>query len=100
MEIQEIVSYIVLIIGVAIDQISTRIVSAYSHIYEVNPFARWLQANGLWLISDVSICILIILPLSIILQEKTLKGRHTLILAPMVVGFLRLILGISNLLLI
>lgn len=100
MEVQENVAYIVLIIGSTLDQISTRIGLTYPYIYEVNPFTQWLQAKGLWLVFDTFILILLISPLSIILKENKAKELQVLLFIPMIIGFVRLIIGVSNLLLI
>ncbi|KON29823.1 hypothetical protein AC482_05445 [miscellaneous Crenarchaeota group-15 archaeon DG-45] len=100
MGIREAVAYIVLIIGAGFDQLSTRIGLACPHIHEVNPFARWLQANGLWLISDASVLVLLISSVSIILKERRSNDLQVVLLVPMIVGLFRLIIGARNLLLI
>lgn len=100
MEVPVVVAYIVLIIGSALDQIITRICLAYPPLSEADLFIRWLQANGLWLVFDACSFTLLFLPLSILLKEKKAKELWTLLLIPMVVGFLRMKLGALNFILI
>lgn len=100
MEVQENVAYIVLIIGSALDQVSTRICLTYKYIYEINLFVWRLQAKGLWFVFDAFFLILLILQLSLILKENKANELQSLLLTPMIIGFIRLIIGVSNLLLI
>jgi len=97
MEMAERVSYTILVIGSLLDLISTRIALMNPHVFEANPFSRWLQANGLWIPFNVSIVVLLILPFSIIIQSASLKCRRIILLTPLLVGLARLIVGVWNL---
>lgn len=100
METAEGVTYSILIIGTTLDQLTTRIGLKYPHINEVNPFSRWLQANNLWLILDISILILIIFPLSIILHERSnAKNKIIVLFTPLVIGIVRIFVAAWNVLL-
>lgn len=97
MDIQENVAYTVLITGATLDQISTRIGLRFRDVYEVNPFARWLQSRGLWSVFDASFLLLLILQLYVILRVTKAREFNVLLLIPLIVGFVRLIIGVWNL---
>lgn len=100
MKVAESVSYSVLIIGSTLDHIGTRIALTYPHIYEINPFTRWLIAHNLWLPVDISFLLLLILTPSIIINEKNLKGKIVITLTPLIIGIVRLILAVWNFMLL
>ncbi len=91
------VSYMILVIGSLFDHVSSRLALMNPNVYEANKFAQWLQANGHWIIFDVSIVVLLILPFSLIIQFTSLKGRRIILLTPLMVGLARLIVGVWNL---
>lgn len=97
MEFAEGVSYSVLAIGSVLDQVSTHIALTCPQIYEVNPFIRWLQDHDLWIPFDISVLLLLTLPLSITIQEKKSMCRRVLTLIPLIVGMVRLIVAVWNL---
>jgi len=91
------VSYTILVIGSLLDHVSSRLALMDPHVFEANPFTRWLQANGLWMTFDVSIVVLLILPFSIFIQCTSLKCRRIVLLTPFMVGLARLVVGFWNL---
>ena len=91
------VSYAILVIGSLLDQASSRLALMSPHMFEANPFSRWLQANGLWMLFDVSILVLLTFPFSIIIRCTSLKGRRMILLTPLLVGLARLVVGVWNL---
>ena len=96
-EIAETASYTILLIGTLLDHISSRLALMNPHVFEANPFTQWLQANGLWILFDVSIVVLLTLPFSIFIQCTSLKCRRIILLSPLIVGLARFIAGVWNL---
>jgi len=92
------ITYFLLMIGLIIDQSTTFIGINYYGLYETNIIAKRLMDLGLWHICDLLICILFIVSLRIILN-KYKKFNYILVL-PMFSGFIRLLVGFSNLILI
>jgi hypothetical protein len=91
------VSYAILVIGSLLDHVSSRLALMSPHMFEANPFSRWLQANGLWILFDVSILVLLTFPFSIVIRCTSLKYRRIILLTPLIVGLARLVVGVWNL---
>ena len=91
------VSYTILVIGSLLDHVSSRLALMDPRMFEANPFSRWLQANGLWILFDVSIVVLLIFPFSIFIRCASLKCRRIVLLTPFMVGLARLVVGFWNL---
>jgi len=92
----------VLILGVTLDQLSTKFVLQFPGIYEANPTTVWLMSMNLWLPLDVIIVLISMLATFL----PSIKFGHKPALAPistmfitynLVFGILRLACGMYNL---
>lgn len=90
------VSYLVLILGTMLDQISTRYALWFPHIYETNPTTVWLMTKNLWLFFDLIIVFVSIL-ISHFLLVKFGKIAKAGLSYSLVLGALRLAVGLYNL---
>ena len=93
----ELTSYLLLLLGVTVDQISTKIGLTREYIYESNTIAAHLIEHGVWGYTDLLICIIFIaityLAQRVIQEEK----QKILFVFPLISGTIRLVTGIINL---
>ena len=94
-DVLEAFSYAVLIIGFALDQLSTRFGLLFPHLFrEANQLAVWLMANKLWLLFDVCMVLpSIIIPYYLIRKKPKLVATLTY---PLTLGILKCAVGIRN----
>ena len=92
------ITYLLLIGGFSLDHITTIIGIHYYSLYETNFIVRNLIDAGLWGITDLFICSILIIVLRKVMDRD--NSLQFLLLLPMVSGILRLFVGLSNLFLI
>jgi hypothetical protein len=90
-------TYLALLIGLTIDHITTYIGINYFNLYEANAIARSLMNLGIWSYVDIIICLIFIKSLQFIVSRY--KEGKILLIFPLLTGILRIMVGISNLLL-
>ena len=85
-------AYASVVIGLLLDQLSTRLVIAHPYIYEGNKYVVMMMERGVWLLTDVVVvlgCILIPYLFIRLVQNRLPYGRYGALLLPMIVGFIR-----------
>lgn len=90
-------TYLALLLGLTIDQITTFIGINYFNLYEANNIARSLMNIGIWSYVDILICLIFIKLLQFIINR--FKEGKILLIFPLLAGIFRILVGISNLLL-
>jgi hypothetical protein len=91
-----ILSYIISVLGFAVDQASTRIGLTISNVVETNQVALHLMNAGLWLYTDLAAVLLTIFIAKLVIERWSFKYRHTVALFPLTFGTLKLVTGMSN----
>jgi len=97
MKVIEIISYIILIVGVSLDHSSTMYALTLPDAYEVNPFVRSLMAKNLWLFGDIFVVITAIFIPYFMIRLIDRWEMQVVLAYPIVHGFLRICCGIHNL---
>lgn len=93
----EIISYIILIVGVMLDHGTTMYALTQPNIVELNPFVVSLMDDEIWLFWDIVVVIVgILIPYFLIRIIGGWEG-YVILLFPVVHGFLRICCGIHNL---
>lgn len=93
-EIFEMISYIALILGTLLDQVSTRYALQFSWIYETNPRTVLMMSRGLWLPMDIlSVIAGIVVPYLLLRRKEVL---NVTLLYPFVLGLMRAGAGVWN----
>ena len=92
----EITSYILLLLGVGLDQVSTRIGLSQYNLIESNFIANRLITLGLWGYVDLALCTAFII-ITHLSYRIVLEERNNLIFAfPFISGAIRLLVGLMN----
>ena len=95
-EREEFASYLFLLLGVTIDQISTKVGISSYNLFEFNLISARLIELGVWGYTDTFICIMFIaitfLSYRLILEEK----QKIVFAFPLITGIIRLLVGILN----
>ena len=92
-------SYLVSFFGVILDQLSTRIGLTHPIVFETNMSTAYLIGNGLWLYADILALLVCISVSYFFIKRSSFKFRFVIMFLPFTFGFLKVITGISNLLL-
>ena len=92
-------SYLVSFCGVILDQLSTRIGLTHPQVFETNMYASYLMGNGIWLHADILALLVCISVSYIFIKRSSFKFRFVIMFLPFTFGFLKVITGISNLIL-
>jgi len=93
-------SYIFSLLGIFMDQVSTRLGLLNPLIFEGNPNVAWMLELGIWLPIDLTILAVMILSCKLIVDQWNFVNRRVVYFCPLTYGVLRLITGISNFLLL
>ena len=93
-------SYIFSLLGIFMDQVSTRLGLLNPLIFEGNPNVAWMLELGIWLHIDLTILVVMILSCELIVDHWNFVNRRVVYFCPLTYGVLRLITGISNFLLL
>jgi len=93
-------SYLLSILGITTDQVSTRLGLLHPMIYEGNPNVAWMLDLGIWLPIDMSILAVMIISCKLVVDHWGFVNRRVVYFCPLTYGVLRLITGLSNFLLL
>lgn len=93
---KERISYLILILGVFADQISTRIGIHSLNLIESNPFTSYLIQNGIWLFVDISLIILILYISTHLIHSNERKYFSFVYLYSLLSGLIRIYASICN----
>lgn len=89
-------AYEIVIFGVMVDQMTTRIALLYPWMIETNPNALMLMGQGLWLYMDLFLLASAIIMPAVIIRFLSFEGRRVVLLYPFLFGILRLMAGLNN----
>jgi hypothetical protein len=92
----ELSSYLLLILGVSTDQLSTRIGLSRYNLYESNVFAARLMDLGLWGYVDLFLCLFIIVMTRNLYKKHLEEKAELLFIFPLISGLIRLVTGLMN----
>ena len=92
----ELSSYLLLILGVSTDQLSTRIGLSRYNLYESNVFAARLMDLGLWGYVDLFLCLFIIVMTRNLYNKHLEEKAELLFIFPLISGLIRLVTGLMN----
>jgi hypothetical protein len=96
----EMVSYLILVLGLTLDHLTTNFGINNHNLYELNVITRTLMEIGIWVYVDILVCILFIFTTyqsyRIILEKK----YSFMFFFPFISGFVRILIGVRNLTLI
>ena len=91
-------SYLLLFGGVLLDHITTIIGINYYNLYETNPVVNNLINAKLWGLIDLALCLIFVFVLRKIFEKNS--SLKVMLVLPLFSGIFRMLVGISNLLLI
>ena len=94
--IKERISYLILILGVFADQISTRIGIYSLNLLESNPFTSLLIQNGVWLLFDIVLIILILYISNYLIHSNDKKYFSFVYMYSLISGLIRIYASICN----
>lgn len=97
MKMVRILAYILVVAGMILDQISTKIVLQSPNFHETNPHAAVMMSLGLWLPIDILLTILSVALPEFAIRHFTFQSRKALIAYPFTLGIIRLAAGLWNL---
>jgi hypothetical protein len=92
----EVISYILLMLGVLGDHISTNIGLSRSYIRESNPIALNLMNQGLWIQTDLLLIVVIIVTVYTVTRVLKSSTSKIIFLLPAISGLFRLGVTIWN----
>ncbi len=90
-------TYITLVIGAFLDQLSTRIALTSPWLSEGNPYTRYLMGLELWLLFDIFFGLLIIGSCFVVLRILDFVNKRYILIVPYLCGSFRFLAGIWNL---
>jgi hypothetical protein len=93
-------SYFLSFLGVLLDQISTRFGLGNLNLIEMNPYVVIMMEYGIWIIIDLIAVLVTILFTHYVIKFWNFKFRQLLALFPFSFGVLKLVTGLSNIILI
>lgn len=93
-------SYLLSFLGVLSDQISTRFGLRNLNLIEMNPYTIIMMDYGIWIIIDLIAVLVSILFTHYLIKFWNFKFRQLLALFPFSFGALKLVTGLSNIILI
>ena len=92
----EITAYSLLLVGVGIDQLSTRLGISRYNLIESNALARTFMDFGIWGYMDLLVCLTLI-GITYFSYRKIIDMKSNLVfLFPMISGIFRIIAGLMN----
>lgn len=94
---KELIAYITILAGSALDHISTLLVLRRPDIYEANQIAIFLMNNNLWLAIDALVLGTGIGIPAVIMRKWAFPNKWGILAYPITLGLLRLFFGIWNL---
>lgn len=93
-------AYSFMVVGVCLDQLSTRVTMTHPLIFETNENVLMMMGNGIWLISDIALMVGIISVSYLFIRymvDKIPQKRYGALISPaFVFGFVRLLAAIWN----
>lgn len=96
----EMVSYLILVLGLTLDHLTTNFGINNHNLYELNVITRTLMEIGIWVYVDILVCILFIC-ITHQSYRILLEKKHTfMFFFPFISGFVRILIGVRNLTLI
>ncbi len=93
-------SYLLSFLGVLLDQTSTRFGLRNLNLIEMNPYTVIMMDYGIWIIIDLIAVLVTILFTHYVIKFWNFKFRQLLALFPFSFGVLKLVTGLSNIILI
>jgi uncharacterized membrane protein len=93
---KERISYLILILGVFADQVSTRIGIQSLNLIESNPITSFLIQNGVWLFFDIVLIILILYISTYLIHSNEKKYFSFVYLYSLISGLIRIYASICN----
>ena len=97
--ISEVEAYLLAVIGVAADHVTTGLAQSKPNIFEGNPNTVWLMQRGLWLPFDAALLIISIGLSAVIMRRWKFPNRWVILLFFVVSFVLRGGAAVNNLLL-
>ncbi|MDH5792027.1 MAG: hypothetical protein OEZ44_07540 [Candidatus Bathyarchaeota archaeon] len=99
-KIIEIAAYFLAILGMLGDQISTRLGLASPGTCELNFFAAWMMARGLWLPLDLLLLAAFLCTPAVLIRRYDARERWLTLAYPILFGLIRITAAISNFMII
>jgi hypothetical protein len=96
----EVGAYLLLVVGVAGDHLSTTVGLARKNLIESNPIALSLMQSGLWTNTDVALIFVTIAMTYFLLRIRENPVAKYMLIYPSLAGLIRLVVTLSNLTLI
>jgi len=99
-KIIEIAAYFLAVLGMLGDQITTRLGLALPGTCELNLFAAWMMARGLWLPLDLLLLTIFLCTPAVLIRRYESKERWLTLAYPILFGLIRITTTISNFMII
>ncbi len=99
-KIIEIAAYFLAVFGMLGDQISTRLGLTLQGACELNFFAAWMMARGLWLPLDLLVLATLLCAPAVLIRRYDVKVRWLSLAYPVLFGLIRITAAISNFMII
>jgi len=87
-------------VGVILDHLTTNIGMSVFRFKESNIFTCYLIENGLWVYVDIILFISFICIISLFSDKLTAKNNKMVLIFPLVSGFLRMMAGMWNMIIL
>jgi hypothetical protein len=96
----EVAAYFLAVLGMLGDQISTRVGLALPGTCELNFFAAWMMARGLWLPLDLLVLAAFLCVPAVLIRQYDARERWLTLAYPILFGLIRITTAISNFMII
>jgi len=96
----EISAYLLAVLGMLGDQISTRLGLALPGTCELNFFAAWMMARSLWLPLDLLLLAAFLCAPAVLIRRYDARERWLTLAYPILFGLIRITAAISNFMII
>jgi len=93
----ELWSYLILVLGLTLDHLTTNLGINNHNLYETNYFARTLMEIGIWGYVDILLCMLFIWTTYQSYRILLEKKHNFMFFFPFISGFIRILVGVRNL---
>ena len=93
----ELGSYLILVLGLTLDHLTTNLGINNHNLYETNYFARTLMEIGIWGYVDILLCMLFIWTTYQSYRILLEKKHNFMFFFPFISGFIRILVGVRNL---
>ena len=93
-------SYLIYILGIVLDYVTTKIGISHFHLVESNALTHFLIQRGLWLTTNLLMFLVTMLLTSLVLKNGDIKHSYLVLASPTMCGMVRIFVGIQNLILI